>query len=453
MSASSTSSGSLSCSTCDSRSKCCEESEFESRRSRSRQRDGHNRGAAKDKIVAERSRYKARSHSSCSKCSMDSHDQNDEILVNADSSKRLRSVIMVSNEAEERKLDRDEHKEEILYDNDDYPSSRSTDNNGSGSKRELARQSYVESKLKGHCEDFAEDAAPNKRSTSVVEKSGGCNDQFDGSNPSSDVVPSFTAVNGNNDTVSDGAVGDDLESVLRQKALENLKKFRGINKGNQDSGQHGNIDDVKQTPTVTTESTKFPKEASTHSAHTAQNKGTTITQRRISIHKTSFDGGNIGDQEHEAVKPSSSRGSIQLPDCGLLGGNLRRLGGFTANNPRLTPFTWRRDMTKTEAAAGELPRLPKEPPQAKLLETEVAANKNVASMAKIGTRERSSRDGGVKKESGSAVSEPSSSLYPKSVSGEKNPTDKVEDEAKDGPQYEQRTMSVTRGGETIQVID
>lgn len=51
------------------------------------------------KLWFERSRYRTRSCSFCSNCSMDSCDQNEEI---ANSSMRLRSVIMVSNEAEDK---------------------------------------------------------------------------------------------------------------------------------------------------------------------------------------------------------------------------------------------------------------------------------------------------------------------------------------------------------------
>lgn len=121
-----------------------------------------------------------------------------------------------------------------------------------------------------------------------------------------------------------------------------------------------------------------------------------------------------------------------------------------ANKQSMTPFTWRRDLAKTEPAAGKLPRLPKAPPQAKPLEA--AARKDVDSVM-IGTPvDKSGMDTEASKAVGSAVAEHSLSSCPKSVSQETNPAAEVKEEA-EGPQYEQRTMSVTRGGETIQVID
>ncbi|XP_031403105.1 uncharacterized protein LOC116212621 [Punica granatum] len=511
-SVSSTSGGSLSCSTCDSGSKNSGENDFESQRGRSRRREKHRRDAAMGKASAESSRYRPRGTSSCSKCSMSSNDRNEERVVSASNSMRLRSVIMVSDKAEERNLDRDEQKEEILYDNDDYPSSRSNDSNDGGSKKELADQTYVESEMKGQVgsEEFAEAATPNKTGTGVVENSGGGRDQYDASKPSSDVAPSLNTVKGHETVVSDSAADEDLESVLRQRALENLKRFRRIDKGRGVSDRRENNSDLKQIPIVTTESAQMnsPKEDPVVSADTTQIKeDSTSVRRRISTNTTSVDG-NIGNKQCEAASArplSTLRGSVPATDGDLLGGNLIRRGDFAANKPRVTQFTWRRDSARTELTSQELPHPTKEPaqakpletktsankisanlakvgtsgdksgntevnkqcgsaatepssrscikepPQAKLLETKVTANKISANTAKVGTSGDKSGNNEVNKQCGSAATEPSSSSCTISLLGETNSADKVKDDGKDGPQYEQKTMSVTRGGETIQV--
>lgn len=84
-----------------------------------------------------------------------------------------------------------------------------------------------------------------------MEKSGACKGQFQGSNPSSGVVPSLTPVKGNKSTVSDGAVDDYLELVLRQRHWRTSKISRGINKVNKVSDQRGTIVVWKATPVVT----------------------------------------------------------------------------------------------------------------------------------------------------------------------------------------------------------
>ncbi|KAK4778802.1 hypothetical protein SAY86_006330 [Trapa natans] len=436
---------STSCSFCESG-----EQEFESRRGRSRRRDRHNHDVGKDKTVAvaERSAYRTRS-SSCSKCSMSSHDQNkEERVISANSSMRLRSVIIVTNQANERKLDKDENKEEILYDND-YPSSRSNDSNNGGSKKETAYESYVESKITGPGEDFSE-AAPNATSTLIDAKNECAEEQFEGSNPSRDYVVHSPLVKGKNGMVSDGAANEDLESVLRQKALENLKRFRAVSKADKVFNLHRNDDATEQTPAGTTvpAQMKSLEEVSTGNVDTTQYQGKRMSVwRRISTQTTSVDS-NIVGREHEAAKPSPSRGSVQVSGGGSLGANVMPVANLSTNKPRMSPFTWRRDSGKTEPAAVKVAHLPKVHSQAKPLD--VITRKDIVDLAKIGpSGDKSGRGSEENKIDGSAVPEHSSSSCPKPASGESTSSG-VKEEA-EGPQYEQRTMSVTRGDETIQV--
>ncbi|KAL3652579.1 hypothetical protein CASFOL_002260 [Castilleja foliolosa] len=112
--------------------------------------------------------------------------------INVNISRRLKSVIAVVNrqyDEEENKLD--PHKEEIVYDQNDYPSPKSPESNEEETKMELD-----ELELKSRINHG--------------------NRQFE-------VVDTDNFEEGNKKTEE----GDALESILRQKALENLKKFKG----------------------------------------------------------------------------------------------------------------------------------------------------------------------------------------------------------------------------------
>ncbi|PWA76103.1 hypothetical protein CTI12_AA220090 [Artemisia annua] len=122
---------------------------------------------------------KNRSRSSSPSNSYFDDESNEEKMVD-NNSRRLKSVITVAKPPENEDLDvlkKDELKDEIVYDYDDYPTSKSNDSN------ELVDRSNV---------------PPEKSGIEVDSASG---------NIVSEV--------------------EDLESILRQKALENLSKFRG----------------------------------------------------------------------------------------------------------------------------------------------------------------------------------------------------------------------------------
>ena len=139
-------------------------------------------------------------------------------------SKGPRSVIILPGEDNEtRELDKDKHKEEMTYDDDDdYPSSR---NNGSNDGLNNMEKRPIEDEKR---EDYA---ASNIEANEITESDkvgvgqlrrnkpgydidkGGINDAKKEKNEVSRV---------NIDSVS----GDDLETILRQKALENIKSFR-----------------------------------------------------------------------------------------------------------------------------------------------------------------------------------------------------------------------------------
>lgn len=225
------SSGSWSCSTCQGESAGSYEGEFESRRGRS-ERKGKEKRSERIRSGSEMiSRYRARSCSSCS-CSAESKDEwTEEKFVSKNNSRWLRSVITFSEEADEaRELFRNDTKEEIVDDHD-YPC-RSNDSNDGGSKRESDQHSLPTSKenvgigdekVNGNADFNLRE--PNIRDRSYNDRSGSDGSKIDdcGGGTSESVEKKQTS-----EASGASLDGNDLESVLRQKALENLRKFQGL---------------------------------------------------------------------------------------------------------------------------------------------------------------------------------------------------------------------------------
>lgn len=189
---SSASSDTGSCSTCkDEDSSSSDELDSIGRsRGQSREKKKDRRDSSKGGTGYRNNRSKTRSSISPSS----SYDgESIEKVAIENTSMRLKSVITVANlENEGDNVKNDEVKEEIVYDYDDYPSSKSNDS------VELVDRF---------------NSSPDK--TSVVKE-----------------VISGSNVDGNKEKETNvsgktGSETDNLESILRQKALENLSRFRG----------------------------------------------------------------------------------------------------------------------------------------------------------------------------------------------------------------------------------
>ncbi|KAL2476372.1 Uncharacterized protein Adt_37108 [Abeliophyllum distichum] len=165
---------------------------------------------------------------SCSSCSRDSDhsvSQTEEVAAIANSSRRLRSVIAVvehPHDKEENEWEADPNKEEIVYNHDDFPSPRSIESDDVGCKGESEYHSLGASNKKSRIGEEV-----TKHSFSGMEGSDKKNNTGD---TKSNEVDSNTF---EKKTITDVSVsvtdlgGDDLETILRQKALENLRNFRG----------------------------------------------------------------------------------------------------------------------------------------------------------------------------------------------------------------------------------
>lgn len=222
---SSLSSGSRSCSTCQGGSAGNDDdSHYESRRGRSERKGKGKRRLERGRNGNEKSnRYRARSCSSCSLGSGSYDEVVEDKYKGENNSRRLRSVITVTKEAEESgELCRNEIKEEIVDDHD-YPC-RSNDSNDGGTKRESVHHIFPSSEEKLRVEDEIGDvnAEYNFTGLKTVDR---CYNN--GSNLKAHGAGASESMKETSETSGANLDGDDLESILRQKALENLKKFRG----------------------------------------------------------------------------------------------------------------------------------------------------------------------------------------------------------------------------------
>ncbi|KAJ0500579.1 hypothetical protein HanHA300_Chr11g0391051 [Helianthus annuus] len=182
---SSASSDSGSCSTCKDEDISSDElGSRERSRGRSREKRKGHRDSTKGRIGNRKNRSEARRSISPSSSYGSERTENTTMENNP---VRLRSVITVANveNEEDDNMKNEELKEETVYDYDDYPSSKSND-----SVELDGRFNY----------------SPDKESVAKEVNSGSILDDNKG---------------------KESNVSDDLESILRQKALENLSRFRG----------------------------------------------------------------------------------------------------------------------------------------------------------------------------------------------------------------------------------
>lgn len=464
---SSASSGSH-CSTCAESSGDSGRSESQSYRASSERKDKDRWTVEKGKTEVTGCGYSPRSYSPISLRSIGSGDESDEKMKGRNNSMRLRSVIMVNNE--DRELHAYGHKEEITYETDDYPSCKSNDSNDSGGKRELTHHPLVESEVKRQVDDEKDEEAvvSDVNCTAITEDS-----QKNGNNISSVVVGTAHTIRDNESNVSGGSDGNDLESMLRQRALENLKKFRGVHKNAAAlAAQKENVDGNKKQSSIATSELpdhKFPRDSVANAPPVegnVTNSDSSVKRDTISINSNDESLGDKGgkvvpaiwrqssevrpDHGHSGFKESGStrQSVVKLLHKGTGVANAKQevIPTFASNpiNPRVTSYTWRRESAKVQAPSKEL-RPSSGPPQAKPMVTKGIGGKTTIEAA--GTQNKVDDNEVHEKHASPAPELPSHS---ESTSGAVS-SDKDGNAAKDGPQYEQKTMSVTRGGETIKV--
>lgn len=410
LSVSSGSSEPLSCSTCSSGG-----SESERLRGRTMKMVKERRYIEKRKSGNKRSRYRSRSCSSC-RGSRRSNSFNDEDNTMSEvNSRRLRSVIAFPKqieEDEESEWVKDGNKEVILCDQGDYPSSKSNDSLDRGAKELIKCQ--------------GDGSNPNiERESNDGGKQELIECEYDGSNPTNDPFEKndlLMSENRSDVSYAEGNLGsDDLESLLRQKALENLRKFRRGNQMNphvpcdQKYGSANKEDGPKvDASTQVTDQTNLPK-----------------MER-----KSTFSSQNVG--ENPVGKQSGIESSVAKQDVISPPQEVNRKGnvnvGAITDKPKLN------DVSMGQGSASE------ESPKLKLVRKDSVNDRDVETSQKIAKNS----DNCDLKENNACKSSDQGTSCLNHVSVEHLP-DAGKDKAKDGSQFEQKTMSVMRGGEMVQV--
>ncbi|XWS10027.1 hypothetical protein CRYUN_Cryun39dG0040400 [Craigia yunnanensis] len=513
VSVSSRSSGSRSCSTCWSDS---DEIGYEKRRGRSERKEKDRRRLEKVKRRNKRRKDRSRSSSSCSRYNEGSDHPIEERVMEESNSRRLKSVITVVKQENEstRELNTDEPKEEV-YDYDDYPSCKSNDSNDGSSRRELPQHSHVVSKTKKPLDDEQGEVS-NIRTSSVEESDKDGKPRYDG-------VGKTDASRGKNkvSSATSGLNGDDMESILRQRALENLRKFRGGLQTNTNppiTQNDKNDGDVKTPSSVNTDpfQIKTPKGDDARvviaSQVSQQIRQPPVRRYSTTLPKNDRNTSHLNDDGKYSVTVGSD---VASPPAQVIPAGVPRVEVNTAinsvsNKSKLVMSRTRLEAPNTHTTQKE-EAAAQEPSQAKLvtkgsvneggLETARTVKPPKDSAASVSNRlksvkpqirqespntyttqkqesaaiessqaklviESSVNEGSlgtsqtvnplecgnngskVNDTHDSACNKPSSSFI--STSGDIS-SDKLEDETKDGSQFQQKTMSVMRGGEMVQV--
>lgn len=388
MSISSATSDSLSCSSCQYlHSSSSEDSEFESPRVRSRKKMRDKRDSDKHKIGARRSRSKSvNSPSSEVRLNFHSDSQKGEEHKCENNVRRIRSVITVvehPQEDEENQVGRD--CEEDISENND------SDNGATMNK--LAYHS---------------DILPDK-SRSVEDM-----------------------------TVQESSGSDDLELILRQKALENLRKFRGKvqTEGSKDvhltsiagqSSRHGLSREVLQSIMVesenATEESKKAESGVTEQDHIQQSDSPAISK------SVNGDGGI-----NEPIVDDESKPGIQA----MQDDSLRCYPTLKQVSPKANPLDCKSSAAKILAESCQ----PLTHGSSDKLEMEAINAKNSAKVEPPSSvravEDQISKD---------QQAEPTSSIRPVEDQSSKD----QQAEASDSSHFQQKTMSVMRSGEMVQV--
>ncbi|KAF4346376.1 hypothetical protein G4B88_015102 [Cannabis sativa] len=452
---SSSSDRSVSCSSC----KDGHEVDLKKHKSSKRAREERNLGKAESPL--KRSRYGSRSPS-YSQCSESSTYQSKEGVLVENTSRRLRSVITIAERPDEE-LNKDEHKEEMVFDYDDYPSSRSNDSNDVGSKR-------LEN------EKGEETAVSHLRFPKLV-NTGKVSDRDDevGSDPSTKEYGTSHPANEKPTELFDAITSgnnDDLELVLRQKALENLRKFRGGRQtnGKTDSANQkdkNNVDEkAPQSSTTKAESAQIrfteqddsrvvggnsPREACVEQL--VSTEPPSVKQQGIpavgnvttysSQIKENIIAKSPGRNEFASTKHNIARSTFQMAIADNLKQKLNA-GTSTVKSKLATPAL-KRQLSKTDSTQKQAPKCEKT--QEKLLVDEKTLDETAVITNPTVTKSSNNNDGeGISNASSSAALEPSLKSSPGDTK-----SDTLQEEAQEGSQFEQKTMSVMRGGEMVQV--
>ncbi|XP_027344428.1 pre-mRNA-splicing factor CWC22 homolog [Abrus precatorius] len=442
-SVSSMSNRSWSCSTCQKESASSDNAQYESHRGRSEKKEKHQRRLKGRSGSDKSSRYKARSCSSCSPSSESSYEGTEEKHVGENNSRWLRSVITVAKEAEEsEELCRNEVKEEIVDDHD-YPC-RSNDSNDGGTKRELDHHMLLASEENLRVDDemgdmnsglnFTDpelgDRNHDHRSNLEVYSAG-----------TSEAIKKETGETSGADQNGD----DDLESILRQRALENLRKFQGERPSTRKASDQKNkiVNQVKQSITDKPEPVQGKSIVNDVGVGTKFNKPTPVEETNLPVGRRNLIAHPRNNERSLNIDKNISGSAKHRLSCAPdnTSGTDTKSSNHSTSNLELTTQTQNscHDSLQT-AASNELPN------NAKLPVTKGDLERNPAKTTQTAIRSVNNN--------GRDVDELRNSATPESCfegSSLENKSGKLQEESNQGSQFEQKTMNVMRGGEMVQV--
>ncbi|XP_038897880.1 histone-lysine N-methyltransferase SETD2 isoform X1 [Benincasa hispida] len=457
-------SDSSSCSTCGNGSTTSNESEVVRRRGRSGKRKG-NMGKT------ERGRYRSKSRSPCSLSSKDSDYQNevDDDSYVRNNFRRLRSIIVIA--GEENKLKTfagNEQQEGATHqpnDVDDHPSLGDMDSKDATSKREL---DYVISKEVPVVEKKKEVDVPNNRNSMVVKDDGvqneGSNKNLGGVTNDHSLDERKNGCSGKTDSVN----GIDLESILRQRALENLRKFKGAPPRNVETIANCKVDhnnDAKQLSSPVSKSvhvTSPRDDAEINSKGFSRQGGGNAVNSMIvkengvkstdaidssvpSMHDPVYSSQNLGKISNGSNGMNELKQNISSLDQEVINDNICQKADAdicsTTNRSNLVIAALRPE-SKVDSLIKQAPAA-QESIQTKPSISDIGVDET----AQTQTQMRNNDDQNIRNGLDSSAHKPSSL---NSISGE-NSLSTSRHESGDSSQFEQKTMSVMRGGEMVQV--
>ncbi|KAK4355388.1 hypothetical protein RND71_024359 [Anisodus tanguticus] len=361
--------------------------------------------------------------------------------------KHLRSVIIVPEKTDDKEGDEqgpDMPKEEILNKHHDCPSCRNHDNNDLENKPKLASCSCFPSNQTMQVGNLIiDDGFPPNSETFDPTKVGGAMDPHP--NRVKEVGHDNEGKSGISDNIANTGV-EDLETILRKKALENLQKFRKELQPNLESGakEKKNDSDVNKLSSSMTEVVPYKSLEQEKKEGLALNQVKECRSKPIITeefsHSTKIEintpveennGKGSGSIEHSVTQPadrSALSQSLEKED--------HTTGPVLINDPepgKLSCSTTVQTYKKENSLASKR----------NIIKTSVPLRPGVLSS---GTS--NNLDMGVVNESILPTVETTSSVRSTS---DRLTSNHQPDETKDASQFEQKTMSVMRGGEMVQV--
>ncbi|XP_043689392.1 pre-mRNA-splicing factor CWC25 isoform X1 [Telopea speciosissima] len=448
---SSASNGSSSCST-------CRGSSHERSRGRSEERDRYKRSPSKTSNGRFKNRYRfSRSCSSCSTCSDHRRSYKSEEKYMGENPRFLKSVLTDTKHSKEKEGNqngKDDDRTEIVQAYDDCPSSRSNDSYDGGRKREISYHQHGASDKKRRVANAKGEDTLKIKTTEIVgigkENDGG---KYAGNCQNLSIVGSTKTSTGSRSEVpsaTGSSEGNDLELYLRQKALENLRKFRGGPQTNtktlqkEESGGDEKLPSNAKIETVRNEPRIEDRSQLLGATQVSQNV-TPFMERKPTFFPPKD--GLMPDKRHESkvkldnVHSVKGVGNVALKQTAVTG-NLTEKNKLNVG----INVTRRQESSGAQSNLKEAPTS-KESPKEKLLETRNVSNRSVTTDLKASPRS-SNTHGAAIDDSRPAATE--ASTIPNTATAV-HCQNQQQDEAKGSSQFEQKTMSVMRGGELVQV--